>query len=47
MNIELDNYYVTRDLSTILAKEKHVGDQIRMCQPEYMKTNNKWFGVYK
>lgn len=47
MNIKLDNYYVTRGLNTVLAKERTRGDQTRMCQPEYMKTSNRLFGVYK
>ena len=47
MNIELDNYYVTRELNTVLAKERIIDDQTRMCPPEYMKTSNRWFGVCK
>ena len=47
MNIELDNYYVTRGLNTVLAKEKLISGQTKMFNPEYMKTSNRWFGVYK
>ena len=37
MNIELDNYYVTRGLNVVLAKEKQIDNQIRMASPNYMK----------
>ena len=47
MNIELDSYYVTRELNTVLAKERIRDGQTRMCPPEYMQTSNRWFGVYK
>ena len=47
MKVELKQYYVTRGLETVLAKERLADNQTRMCPPEYMKTNNRWFGVYK
>ena len=47
MNIELDNYYVTRELNTVLAKERIRNNRTRMYTPEYMKTSNRWFSVYK
>ena len=46
MNIKLDNYYVTRGLNVVLAKDKVRNDQTRMINPDYFKNIN-WFGVYK
>ena len=46
MNIKLDNYYVTRGLNAVLAKDKVRNDQTRMINPDYFKNIN-WFGVYK
>ena len=46
MNIKLDNYYVTRGLNVVLAKDKVRNDQTRMISPDYFKNIN-WFGVYK
>ena len=47
MNIELDNYYVTRGLNTVLAKERIRNGQTRMCLPEYTKTDWHWSSIYK
>ena len=46
MNIELDNYYVTRGLNTVLAKERIRSEQTRMINPDYFK-NVSSFSVYK
>lgn len=46
MRIELEQYYVTRGLETVLAKERLADNQARMCPPEYMQ-KHRWFGVYK
>ena len=47
MNIKLDNYYVTRGLNVVLAKDNKIrNDQTRMINPDYFKNIN-WFGVYK
>ena len=46
MNIKLDNYYVTRGLNIVLAKDKVRNDQTRMINPDYFKNINL-FGVYK
>lgn len=46
IKIELNNYYVTRGLNVVLAKDKVRNDQTRMINPDYFK-NIRWFGVYK
>ena len=47
MKIKLDNYYVTRGLNVVLAKDNKIrNDQTRMINPDYFKNIN-WFGVYK
>ena len=46
MNIKLDNYYVTRGLNVVLAKDKVRNYKTRMITPDYFKNIN-WFGVCK
>ena len=46
MNIKLDNYYATRGLNVVLAKEKLISGQTKMFNPDYFKKAD-WFAVHK
>ena len=46
MKIELNNYYVTRGLNVVLAKDKIKDGLTRMITPEYFKKVN-WFGAFR
>ena len=42
MNIELNKYYVTRDLSVVFANSAFLDTQVNMVSPDYMKSKRSF-----